>query len=255
MCVFMCGICVWGNICLCMHDVVYVCGACMCICVCRFIWGTICPCANVCSVCVWCIYVHAGLYERPYVHVCIVWCMCVMHVCACRFVWGTTCLCVNVCSVRVWCMYGQAGLYEELHVHVCMCVVYVCGAHMCMQVCVHCGEARGWCQASSSFELHLTFWDRASHWTRLADWSGAGGIFLHPLPSTDYRLMSSTASCLIFLWVLAIWTQVLALVQCTLQPPSHFRALMLSLLVDFLEHLFCTLMRQSPCTWLHLAHL
>lgn len=137
-----------------------------------------------------------------------------MHVCAGRFVWGATCPCVRTC------------------------VVYVCGAHICMQVCVHCGEARGWCQASSSFELHLTFWNRASHWTHFADWSGAGGIFLHPLPSTDYRLMSSTASCLIFPWVLAIWTQVLNLAQCTLQPPSHFRALMLSLLVDFLEHLF-----------------
>lgn len=156
------------------------------------------------------------------------------------------------------------------HVSVCsMCVVYVCGACMCMQVCVRgymlcmhvcsilCGSHicmqlyvrdhmsmctlwRGQWLMSSILLLWTSpcFLDRTSHWTRLANWSGAGGIFLHSLPSTDYRLMSITASCLVSLWVPVIWTQVLILARRTLQPPSHFGALMLVLLVDFLEHLF-----------------
>lgn len=150
-----------------------------------------------------------------------------------------------MCSLSVWCMYVHAGLCEELYVHVCMCVVYVCGAHICLQVCVR-DHRFTWAlwRGQRLMSGILLFWTPPYFLRQGFSLNPPGrlvrsrGIFLHPLPSTDYRHMSSTAPCLVFLWVLAIWTQVLTLAQCTLQPPSHFRALMLSLLVDFLEHLF-----------------
>lgn len=46
------------------------------------------------------------------------------------------CVCeCSVCVVNV-CVYVYAGFYEGRYVHVCMYVVYVCGAHMCIQICM-----------------------------------------------------------------------------------------------------------------------
>jgi hypothetical protein len=110
----------------------YVCIACVYVCICMCIYVCVCMCAYLCAYV--CMYVH--MYVCTYVCICVcmytcVWmyvcvlCMCV-HVYVCVYV----CMCAYVC-VCVYCVCICVCMC------VCICVCMYIYAYMCVHMCVH----------------------------------------------------------------------------------------------------------------------